>query len=353
MNSIREFSEAFYQNTVELFGQMTVIAGMILLAGFVLKLWQGGMGDVGAMIRAFITMGVIALAIPSLPGWVDQLQSSAHQIVGENGLNASPKDTHRRFAEHLLRSEEEKGEYTFWDLWGADSVSLGEVFLYLIILCASYAAMVTMYVISLGQQALLGFFVALSPVFLSFFTLGATYGTAVKFFLRLVSVILWPWGFALCSLITDSILAQLAEDGLVGINVPGAFVESSLYLFGTLVAAFWIVASTIFAPFVISKVFMEGASAGSEILRSFGAAATQTLTYGVGAGVTTRLLGGSRLAATASGLLGAGSGMVSGATGSSGAILPAAIGIGAAMSSSDNKDTNWSERARELRNNSK
>lgn len=77
------------------------------------------------------------------------------------------------------------------------------------------------------------------------------------YLMHMVVVLLWPLGWAVAALITQGILDFMTDPSFRFID-PTASLYSLQATFGVVVAAFWIVFSTISAPLVIQKVIVAG-----------------------------------------------------------------------------------------------
>ena len=205
-----------------------------------------------------------------------------------------------------------------------------------------------MYLFCVVQQVLLIYALTFSPVFLAFFNLPALSGVAQKYFMSIVSVALWPLGWALASVLTQAIM-DMAANNAVYQDLDGQVVLSTAQsMYYMLILTIWIVTSTIAAPFMVSNILIQGATAGSGLLSRVGFALGQSASYAAGAGITTSMAGGSLPASMLGGAVAGGVGLASGSLGSSNMLVPTGLGILAAKTGGSGNPASYTQRAQEI-----
>ena len=341
-----------YQHALSLHGDMVVVAFAIVLIGMTLRFWWGMFGDVGEMLRGILTAAIIAIIIPLLPDWINQLQLLSHEYV--QTIGASPDTTNERFAQILIsESADDPGSLGFWEIIWSDQTSIGEAFAYAIVHLASQCAWAIMWLFFIVQQALLIYAISLTPVFIAFFMLSSMRGVAGQFILGTLSVALWPLGWAIAGMLTDALMDMSvgAENTLWG---------NTQSFFFIIVLTIWIVYSTIKAPQLIYQLLTRGASAGAILFNGFVTSISQGGTYAAGAGVASHMLGSSAIGTTTSAIAGGAAGVLSGAVGHSSVLIPSAIGLGVSLATAKgsgasgadatrpNESSNYNTRAHEL-----
>ena len=321
------FSETFPElldQAREINGVLTDVAIALLFTGVVISAWRGTLAaDSTEMVRAVVAVAVLAIVIQFFPDWVDEVIEVAHAVLEQIG--ADPTQTHTEFAQ-LITGADEGQEVGFWDVLWSDEGGIGKAFIYAFVLIMGKLAWLIMWLAYLLQHVIAVFAIAVSPGFLAMFALNATRGVAIKFLLSLLGVLLWPIGWAIADIMTDALLKLAAEDRIYVITSPESMLSGTQTLSFILILSFWIVVSTIASPLFISKSIESGSQIGTALLGSVAAASGQSVSYGIGAGVTASLAGASRKTATTAALVGGAGGLVSGAMGSSGVLVPAAIG---------------------------
>lgn len=333
-STIVEYFPELRKASANLYEVATWLSMVIVFGGLVLKIWQGNLGQPMEVVRGLTTAGLIgAVVIPFFPDWTNELQLMGHSVVEK--LDADPSDSYRKFARLVTSSSEgEDLDVGFFDVLWSDEGGIGKALLYVFILIASKVAMAIMWLAFIIQQALILFQIALAPIFLALFMYEGSRGVAVKYLLSLGSVLLWPLGWAIADLLTTGLLNLALQERVYEVLGGATTVSGPQTLFFILVISAWLVLSTVLAPFAITKMMTQGASAGSSFLGGVGGALSQGLSYGAGAGATASMGGASRGGIILAGMTAGLGGAVSGAMGRTGMVLPAAIGLGAAMSSS-------------------
>lgn len=345
-NNISDFFPELQAHAAGLFGVMTALAAIILLAGLIARIGASG-GDPAQMVRTVTIAGILGIVIHSLPEWINELQIIAYDLI--EGMGADPSNSYSRFASLVGgASAQSESEVGFWDvLWG-DGGGLGDAMVYAALFLVSKLAQAIMFLFFIAQQTLVLFQIALAPAFAAMFLLRSLASCATAFFLRLVAVSLWPIGWAIASLMTHSLLDLAAKDN-------GQVVD---YFQGTgfvLILSLWILISTIGAPLIIWKLLSGTATAGEALFGSLGAALSQGGIYAASGGMTASMVGASgagTATATAAGGVG---GAVGGALGGGGMLVPAVIGMGSAMlgGGANSGAVDYNSRAEELSNNRK
>ena len=340
----RRFSEVFPELLAaarDVHSTLIPVAMVILFAALVFSAWHGSMaGDTGSMLRSVGSVGILAVVILMFPDWVDELTHVAQLLIRE--LDVDPSEVHLTFAQ-LLTGAAQGQDVGFWDVLWADEGGIGKAFIYLSVWLLGKIAWLVVWLAYLLQHIIAVLAIATSPIMLAMFSINATRGVAVKFLLSLFGVILWPLGWAIANIVTEALL-QLAVNNRIYV-----ITEHDSILFGNQTLAFilllglWMLVSTIAAPIVISKAIQSGSQVGASFLSSMAAATGQGLSYGVGGGVTASLAGASPATALASGVAGGSAGLASGAMGSSGVLVPAAIGTMAIAATSGASASSASE----------
>ena len=350
--TLSDFIPLLDQQAAGFHALMIPIAAVIVIAGLMVSISRAGI-DPGNYVRSVLGVGAVALAINFYPDWTNTVQDVGHGVVEE--LDADPGKGHERFALLVSGTTEDSDQNIgFFDVLFATDGGFGHAMLYVGIYLIAKVATAIQFLFFTLQQILYQFQVGLSPIFLAFFLCGPLRGVAVKFQLSLVSVLLWPLGWAIASLLTNALLELAATNRIYQIADDYFLASPQTHNF-IIVIALWMLLSTIGAPLIIHKLLTTGANAGAILLSNAGLAISQGLLYGASAGATASMAGGSAALSTGA-AAGAGiGGAVSGSLGSSGVTIPSAIGVGAAlsMSSSSGAPVDHTAKAHELANNAR
>ncbi len=335
---IDAFFPQLQSTTATFYDRMVILAVPLLVAGLIFKLWQSS--DPANAIRSIVAVGVTGIALAFFPDWSNQFQVLIYDVMED--LNANPAETHTRFASLVGGASAGVGEKnSIIDTLFAPNGGLGDAILHAIVYLTAKCAQLIMWVAFIAQQILMLSGVAIAPLFIASLLVPALGHTALKYFTSLAAVTLWPLGWGFASSFTDALLEVAAEDGAdlidFGADVGLAFVIS-----------LWLLISTIAAPFVIWKVVVNGANIGGQFMRSAGQALGLTVVYGAGASVTAANAGASKKATTAATVVGGASGLVTGSAQSSGLMVPAMIGVGAAIASKNSEAVDHNANAQAL-----
>ncbi len=330
----------------ELYGVFSTIGIVLVFAGVTMAAWRGTFGDLSTLIRSVATAGIIAVVISVFPDWIDQLQAMAYSVVDQ--LDASPAESHRRFAELIVEPDVKGEEVGAWDILWADKGGLGMVILYGLILLFANMALAVMWICFIIQKLVLVFGVSVSPLFISMLALGVTRSIGVKFLLGLLGTICIPIGWAVSDIFTASLLKLVTGDSIGKASNESLLIEGAQMFFVVIVISLWILVSTLLAPKLISKMLQHGSQIGADLLSGFGRSLGQGTGYAVGAGVTAAMQGGGKGAVASASTAGGLAGVAMGAASSGSVLLPAAIGTLAAMSGSPTQSSNPNERAEEI-----
>jgi hypothetical protein len=151
--------------------------------------------------------------------------------------------------------------------------SIGDQILWAITLGLSWIASGIMWFMNILQGLLYQIEVAVSPVFIAFLMIPALTYLARRFFLTLVAITLWPFGWAVANLVT-LFLVNLAVNpannaGLGALNGASVVTGPLAGLAYLLVIAIWVMGSTLGAPLLIGAMLATGG--GTAVSALFGA----------------------------------------------------------------------------------
>ncbi len=327
-----------FEQVVQFHESIVPIVIMLITIGIIIHGYKGLQGDIQGMWGGVTKAIIIAILVPTLPDIVNNIQLIAHSLVEDT--DANPSEASQTFANLIVGGSSEETDKGFMDILFDSNGGVGKALLYVALMIASLLALVIQYIYYIVQGFLTITGIALSPIFLSFFLISSLRATAVKYFTNLVTVLTWPIMWSIAALVTNALLKRAALAGIYETGATGVISTSSQSFFFAVTIAIWLILSTIAAPLVMSRVIAEGANAGGAIAKRVGSAIGLGASYGLIGGGTAQLSGGSATRVITSSAAAAAGGAVSGATGSSGVLLPTVIGITAARG---NKKQNESQ----------
>lgn len=284
--------------------------------------------------RAALNLALRLLLLTSLlvflPAWGNQLQSLLQNSI-LSGLGVDPTQVYQQYNQLLvtkLNDSASNGTSTsWWDIMGKlQSITVNLIVTAVLWLIGQFASLMLFwgYVF---QKIILNLGYALSPLLIGFMAIPALKHIGSRYLLNLVGVLLWPLGWAVAALVTQGILDFMTDQSFLTVD-PTATLYTLQNLIGLVVAAFWIIFSTVAAPVIIQHVITSGTQAGSALLSGGVSSALQTAATTAGAAATAATAGLPMVTAGAAGMAALMSTVSSAANmGSAGAIIIAGSGL--------------------------
>src|SRR5487761_2724216 len=200
-----------------------------------------------------------------LPGWGNQIQSLLQNSI-LSGLGVDPTLVYQQYNQLLITKLSANSSATsWWDVVGQlKSITVDLIVTAVLWLIGQFASLM-MFWAYIFQKIILNLGYALSPLLIGFMAIPALKHIGSRYLLNLVGVLLWPLGWAVAALVTQGILDFMTDQSFMTID-PTASLYSLQNLIGLLVAAFWIIFSTVAAPVVIQNVITHGIQAGGPLL---------------------------------------------------------------------------------------
>ncbi len=318
----------FKTNVAELHEGLLVFAYLTLVLGLLLAAYRGMFGNLSEIVRALIAVAVLSVVL----GYIDDWTFDAGNLVTDfvlDGLDTDPRETHTRFGELLANPVDEGDEQSWLDRLFDARTALAEMIAKGLIWFAAKIAWVIVWLAYFIHKALVYFGVALSPIFLPMIMLNATRGIAVRYVMGLFSLIMWPLGWAVANLMTQSLMDAAADRTLYEHGgLLGQVAYAPQMLIFIMIASIWLVASTIGAPIIMNRVLTSGAQIGSALLGGFMGSMIGTGSGAVGGAMLGGSVGGTP-GALAGAALGGSGGFATGASGGPSSGMAAGAGMGA------------------------
>lgn len=329
----------FTNECLQLQQLLTPIAYIFLVCGLIFAVLNGQRsGD--AYIRAFAKTLVLVVVLTFLVSWGNTVCSVVDSTV-KNVLKVDPTQIYNQYQNALHMQKTPDTNESWWQKAFSFSSTIFEAlisaFLFLIGLIAS-AIVFYAYII---QKVILYIGYALAPIFVGFFAIGSLYDIAKRYILNLVGVMLWPLGWGVAGLVTQGLIGFMTDQSflhqetvtVMGGDISGSDAYTLQNLLGAALLGIWIIFSTIAAPVIIAKSISYGTLAGSYLMsgaaKSGRSAAASAMTVG-----TSIAAGGGGWAGVAAGaVIGAGAGLESLVTTSTGMGDGSLIGSLASMKS--------------------
>ena len=149
--------------------------------------------------------------------------------------------------------------------------AMGSMFFGLVVLFLSYVALFIMWLVALIQAILFNALWALSPLFLGFLMVRPLENIGKAFLLSFFAVCIWPLAFIVAGIITQLLIGLAVNSG--NNAALGASNLMGMQYFWMIGLALWVIISSIFGPWIVSKRFLAGAVGLTELAGVAGTAA--------------------------------------------------------------------------------
>ena len=242
------------------------VAGLILLTG----LWASAAHSAAPrdLLRSLTRTIVIVAVIAHFDFFVNQSQDYVQKLITEQ-LKASPDDVAVKYLDLVSDKKNQSDNESIWKKLFKPGVSLFEAFVAGVLFVYSLLAGALLFLAYAAQKLCLQTAFAAAPLFLGFLGLQSTRSIGVKYILGVAGIVLWPLGWAIASMFTDSLLGFAASGGVLADKLPGA---SLAYEFRNYVTSFivgsWVIGSTVAAPFVIQRAITSGTQIAPDLART-------------------------------------------------------------------------------------
>ena len=185
--------------------------------------------------------------------WTGEIGSAINGMVQEIGGGNGQDQLMADYAAVLQNPGKNDQSTTtpWWNFIAQAGASVGDQMMRVMLWLLGAIAYALYWLMQLLQQFLLLMTIAAAPVFIGLWMLTGTRSIGMRYFLTLMSLELWPLGWALGNIVTKQMLSAVSSTG-------GAWlmIESTVFV----VVGLWIVINAVFWPLVISKALIGGGS---------------------------------------------------------------------------------------------
>jgi type IV secretion system protein TrbL len=294
---------SYFDGLSTLWGGCAYLASAIVTVGLVIQTVRSR-PDAATFIWLISKVFLIGLTTIFLRQWLMRLNDIVFGFCAMMGID--PTNVDDRFIQFISGKTVSDPKSSVWDvIWGTKSI--GTAICYGFLWLFGWFSWGVQYVVKLVGGVLLTAGWSLSPVFLSFFMLRPMAGVAQKYVLGLVALVLWPFGWVMAAVVTNSMLDAAATANLVPIIVAGAPLAAPALT--VLFVGSWMLISSVLAPLISTKVLLMGANPASALAEGVGGVLQAAFSGGLGAAVATATSGagaGAVIASSATGALSAG-----------------------------------------------
>jgi hypothetical protein len=214
------------------------------------KVYQGSTASItGALLRIGVAVGLLT----NFHTWTGEVGSAINGMVQEIGGGNGQDQLMADYAAILQNPGKNDQSTTtpWWNFIAQAGASVGDQMMRVMLWLLGAIAYALYWLMQLLQQFLLLMTIAAAPVFIGLWMLTGTRSIGMRYFLTLMSLELWPLGWALGNIVTKQMLSAVNSTG-------GAWlmIESTVFV----VVGLWIVINAVFWPLVISKALIGGGS---------------------------------------------------------------------------------------------
>jgi TrbL/VirB6 plasmid conjugal transfer protein len=226
------------------------LAGFGMLVYEAFKVYQGSTASItGALLRIGVAVGLLT----NFHTWTGELGGAINGMVQEIGGGNGQDQLMADYAAILQNPGKNDQSTTtpWWNFIAQAGASVGDQMMRVMLWLLGAIAYALYWLMQLLQQFVLLMTIAAAPVFIGLWMLTGTRSIGMRYFLTLMSLELWPLGWALGNIVTKQMLSAVNSTG-------GAWlmIESTVFV----VVGLWIVINAVFWPLVISKALIGGGS---------------------------------------------------------------------------------------------
>jgi type IV secretion system protein TrbL len=270
---------SYFDGLSSLWGGCAYVASAIVAAGLVIQCVRIR-PDAGSFIWLLAKVLLIGISTMFIREWLMRLNDIVIAFGGMMGVDPSKVDD--QFVEFLAGKTASEPNASVWDIiWGTKSV--GTALCYAFLWLFGWLSWGVQYVIKLIGDILLTAGWALSPIFLSFYMLRPMTGVAQRYLLGLIALVFWPFGWVVAAVVTKAMLDAAATANLIPLFIAGAPIAVpalTVLLIGT-----WMLASSVLAPFVTTKILLMGVNPATAFAQGVGGVVQAAFAGGTGSAV--------------------------------------------------------------------
>src|SRR6266567_3864449 len=173
--------------------------GMLVFEGY--KVFQGSTASMtGALLRIAVAVGLLT----NFHDWTGEIGNAINGTVQTIGNGGGQDQLMADYAAILQNpgKNDRSSSVPFWDFIAKAGASVGDQMMRVMLWVLGAVAYALYWLMQLLQQFLLLMTIAAAPVFIGLWMLTGTRGIGMRYFLTLMSIELWPLGWALGNIVT-------------------------------------------------------------------------------------------------------------------------------------------------------
>lgn len=270
----------FTDRCVELQQILMPVAYLLLVGGMISSTVTGHRSG-AAYIRTFGRTIVFIVLLTFLVSWGNEICSVVDSTV-KNVLRVDPSKVYDDYQQALQMQKAAQGDTSWWEKVFQWQSSLLEAIITGVFFVFGWIAGALMWWAYLLQKVILFLGYGLAPIFIGFLAFQSLHEVGKRYFLNLVGVMLWPLGWGVAGLVTQSMIDFMTDRSFLRAwpIVGGTDLYSLQNLMGVAFLAIWLIFSTIAAPVIIQKAIATGSMAASHLLSGAFAAGRATVAAG-------------------------------------------------------------------------
>jgi hypothetical protein len=270
----------FTSRCVELQGILMPVAYLLIVGGMISSTVTGHRSG-AAYIRTFGRTIVFIIVMTFFVSWGNTISVVVDTTVKEV-LRVDPSKVYDDYQQALEMQKAADGEKSWWEKVFQWQASLLEAIITGVFFVFGWIAGALMWWGYLLQKVILFIGYGLSPIFIGFLAFQSLHEVGKRYFLNLVGVMLWPLGWGVAGLVTQSMIDFMTDRSFLRAwpIVGGPDLYSLQNLMGVAFLAIWLIFSTIAAPVIIQKAIATGSLAASNLLSGAFAAGRSAVATG-------------------------------------------------------------------------
>ncbi len=269
----------FTSRCVDLQNMLIPIAYLLIVGGMITATITGHRSG-GAYIRTFGRTIIFIVLMTFLVSWGNSISTVVDSTV-KDVLKVNPTKVYDDYQKALEMQKAAEGDKSWWEKVFEWRASLLEAILTGIFFFFGWIAGALVWWAYLLQTVILFVGYGLSPIFIGFLAFQSLHEVGKRYFLNLVGVMIWPLGWGVAGLVTQSMIDFMTDRTFLHANpLVGGDIYSFQNLMGVAFLGIWLIFSTIAAPVIIQKAVATGSLAASHLLGGAFAAGRAAISTG-------------------------------------------------------------------------
>lgn len=271
MSDFNSMFPDFASRCAQLQNILTPLAYIFLVGGMIAATISGHRSG-AAYMRTFGRTIMLIVVLTFLVSWGNQITSLVDSTV-KNTLGVDPTQVYNNYQHALQVHKAAEGQRSWWQKAFELRATLLEAILTGIFWFLGWIASAIVWWAYVLQTAILFIGYGLSPIFVGFLAFQSLHEVGKRYLLNLAGVMLWPLGWGVAGLVTQSVMTFMTDRSFLTTSMLGNEAYTFQNLIGIAFLGIWIIFSTIAAPVIMQNAIATGSSAASDMFSgAFGSA---------------------------------------------------------------------------------